>query len=330
MIVRRGEVAVGEGPVHRPVLADAVLAAFGARTGSLLAAGGWMVDVTLGAAGHATRALDAFEGARLLGIDQDAEILPYAERELARFGERARVRHGRFTELGEILAEEGIGAPAALVADLGVSSLQFDRPGRGFSFREDGPLDMRMDTRRDRTAADVVNTWDEEDLADLFYYEGGERRSRRVARAIVDARRRAPFLRTLGLAEVVGRAVGGREGRIHPATRTFQALRRAVNEEGEELCALLDAADALLADEGCLAVISFHSAEDVQVKRFLSEGADEERWEPLTKKPVVPSESEVRANRRARSAKLRAAVRTRAGGMARVAPQPPDIGGGRS
>ena len=273
---------------------------------------GWVVDGTLGLGGHAAALLEAAPRLRLLGTDQDPDALALAEQNLARFGARARVRQARLSELSRTIRKERIGRPIAMLLDLGVSSLQLDRPERGFSFQDDGPLDMRMDPRRDRTAADVINRWDEGDLADLFYYEGDETRARKIARAIVESRRRAPFFRTAALAEVVALAVDWQGGRLHPATKTFQALRRAVNEEGEELLSGLAAADHWLAAGGRLAVISFHSGEDRTVKRFLQRVSRDGRWEAITKKPLTPNERERRENRRSRSARLRAAVRVRA------------------
>lgn len=297
--------------VHTPVLVQAVLSSFAGENPTETLEG-WIVDGTLGAAGHARHVLETFPGVRLFGIDQDPEILRVAERELAPFGERVVTRRARVSQLAELLHDEGIEGAVGFLLDLGASSLHFDRAERGFSFQADGPLDMRMDPDRERTAADIVNQWDEEDLADLFYYEGGEHGSRRVASAIVEARRRVPFLRTGALADVIARALGGgRAQRIHPATRTFQALRRAVNEEGEELIAGLEIAQESLADGGRLVVISFHSGEDAIVKRFLAERAREGIWLPVSKKAIGPETTERRANPRARSARLRCGVRLR-------------------
>jgi len=308
--------------IHTPVMVSAVLEWIASDV--LRRFGSWVVDGTLGAAGHARCLLEAFPASRLLGTDQDPEILERARAALEPWGDRVRVRRSRLSGLSALLAREGIERPAGVLFDLGASSLQLDRPERGFSFQTDGPLDMRMDPGRDRTAADVVNTWDEADLADLLYYEGGEGRSRRIAEAIVEARRRTPFQRTGALADVVAGAVGGRRprgGRLHPATRSFQALRRAVNEEGDELLAGLAAAEEWLEDGGRLVVISFHSGEDGAVKRFFAEGARAGRWRTLTKRPVRPEPGEVRANRRARSARVRAAERIRT-------PRPGDLGKG--
>ncbi len=301
---------------HTPVLVREVLDLLGAGLG--LEAGSFVVDATLGAGGHSEAILDAFPDCRLVGIDQDQEILALAHARLERFGDRVRIHRARMSGLAELLQRESLGRPAALLMDLGVSSLQLDSRERGFSFQEDGPLDMRMDPSRERTAADIVNHWDESDLADLFYYEAGETRSRKIARAIVEARRRAPFLRTLALADTVERACvgrGPRGGKLHPATRTFQALRRAVNEESEELLAGLDAAEDWLANGGRLVVISFHSGEDGAVKRFIADGVRRGRWSSASKKSTGASAEETRANPRSRSARVRAALRVRGGGI---------------
>ncbi len=321
---RRDESGGGatSGPLHLPVLVAEVLDLLRAPAGRVLS--GWLVDATVGLGGHAEAILREFPGLRILGQDQDPEALALAAQRLQGAGDRVVLRRGRFSQLPDTLDELGIERPVAMLLDLGASSLQFDDAARGFSLQADGPLDMRMDPTRERTAADVVNTWDESDLADLFYYEGDERESRRIARAIVESRARAPFRRTLALAELVERTLrrgprGASPGRIHPATRVFQALRRAVNEEGEELLAALGCAEERLAEGGRLLAISFHSGEDRCVKRYLAEGAREGRWDLLTRKPVRAGRDEVRANRRARSASLRAAARTRgeaAGGAA--------------
>ena len=296
-------------PVHQPVLALDVVRALAGENGAALQ--GWIVDATLGAGGHAALLLGAFPGVRLLGLDQDPEILEHAAAKLACFQRRVRIRHARMSQLSSIVEQEGAFRVGGVLFDLGVSSLQIDTAARGFSFMADGPLDMRMDPDRERTAADIVNGWDESDLADLFFYEGGESRSRKYAHAIVDARRRAPFLRTGALADLIER-VGGRGGKVHPATRVFQALRRAVNEEGEELLNGLAAAQERLVDGGRLAVISFHSGEDGEVKRFFADGVRDGRWSLVTRKPITATLEEVRKNPRARSASLRVAVRTRA------------------
>jgi len=304
----------GETAAHVPVLGEPVVRIF--REVLEAAGEGWIVDGTVGLGGHAAMLLEAVPSANVLGFDQDPEALEIARRNLSRFGARARVRAGRLSDLSRLARKEAIGPIAGILLDLGVSSMQLDRPDRGFSFREDGPLDMRMDPTRDRTAAQIVNQWDESDLADLLYYEGGETRARVVARAIVEARRRAPFLRTAALVDTIVGALGAsaHAGKIHPATRVFQALRRGVNEEGEELLAGLASAEHLLAEGGRLAVIAFHSGEDREVKRFLADGAREGRFKLLTRKPIEASEAERRTNPRSRSAKLRAGERVRSGG----------------
>jgi 16S rRNA (cytosine1402-N4)-methyltransferase len=283
--------------------------ALGGEAGSALE--GWIIDATLGAAGHAAQVLAAYPRVRLLGIDQDPEILEHASAKLASFRHRVRIRHARMSQLSSVVEQEGAFRVVGILFDLGMSSLQLDSAARGFSFMADGPLDMRMDPDRARTAADIVNHWDESDLADLFFYEGGETRSRKFAHAIVEARRRAPFLRTGALADLIERASGRAGGKVHPATRVFQALRRAVNEEGEELLNGLAAAQQRLVDGGRLAVISFHSGEDGEVKRFLAEGVRDGGWSLVTRKPITASQAEIRKNPRSRSASLRVATRTR-------------------
>lgn len=304
----------GESPLHLPVLADSVVELLRSLTPGLLS--GWIVDGTVGLGGHAERVLEALPNARVLGSDRDPRALELARERLARFGERVRLVQARHSELARIVREDLREKPSAFLFDLGVSSMQIDEAERGFSFQADGPLDMRMDPGLDRTAADIVNHWDERDLADLFYYEGGETRSRAAAHEIVQSRRRAPFLRTGALADCIARAFGGHSGKIHPATLVFQALRRAVNDEGEELAAALATAESELAENGRLLVISFHSGEDAVVKRHLAALARAGRFELLTKKPIEADQNERRANPRSRSAKLRAAARTNEGGVA--------------
>ncbi len=305
--VEAGREARDQQRVHVPVLVSEVVTAFRDRGNDLE---GWIVDGTVGAGGHARALLHAFPRARLLGVDQDPEILVHARQELEPFGSRVRLLHGRISRLFALASAVGADPVTGVLYDLGASSLHFDRAERGFSFSADGPLDMRMDPTRTRTAASIVNQWDEADLADLFYYEGGERSSRKIAHAIVSARRRAPFLRTLALAEVVTSAAGAR-GKVHPATRVFQALRRAVNEEGDELARGLSIAERLLSDGGRLVVLTFHSGEDGVVKRYLTERAREGSWLLENKKPLGPGAGERRSNPRARSALLRCAVRVR-------------------
>ncbi len=296
------------GEVHVPVLAEEVARLLGGgRRGPELR--GWIVDATLGAGGHSALLLGRLPEIRVLGSDQDDSILALAGGRLGPFHDRVRVVRSRISGLGpEVAALDS--RPVGWLMDVGASSLQLDEAERGFSFQWDGPLDMRMDRRREQTAADIVNGWAEEDLADLFFHEGGERASRRVARAIVEARRRVPFRRTRALADLIARELG-HGGPIHPATRVFQALRRAVNEEDAELRAGLALAEEHLADGGVLCVISFHSGEDAVVKRFLADRSRAGAFELLTRTPLEARPEEVRSNPRARSAKVRAAVRTR-------------------
>ena len=294
--------------VHLPVLMDEVLEASRALD---VEAGAWGLDGTLGAGGHAAAVLDAHPELSLLGTDHDDELLAIAGANLARFGARAATRRARISQLDELLDNQDHpyeGRPAWMLFDLGVASLHLDAGPRGFSFGADAPLDMRMDRRRDTTAADLVNTWSEADLADLFYVEGGERRSRPIAAEIVRARRRAPILRTLFLADLVER-ITGRTGKIHGATRVFQALRREVNREGAELEAALALGAKWLAPGGVLAVIGFHSGECRVVKRWMAAEVKAGRFELVFKKPLRATHAEVRENPRARSAELRAARR---------------------
>jgi 16S rRNA (cytosine1402-N4)-methyltransferase len=277
-------------------------------------AGGTYLDCTLGMAGHAEGIVRLLgpEG-HLIGFDRDPEALELAKVRLARVSNELGSRAPRLTLIGEAFSSVAEHVKPAsldgLLADFGVSSLQFDEAHRGFSFQADGPLDMRMDTRRGPTAAQVVNEADERELADLIYEYGEERRSRRIARAIVRGR---PVTTTGELARIVASAAPAmKQERIHSATRTFQALRIHVNRELEEIRALLEAAPSLLKPSGRLAVISFHSLEDRIAKDSLREGAQKGIWEILTRKPVTAGEEETERNPRSRSAKLRAAERTK-------------------
>ena len=274
--------------------------------------GGTYVDCTLGLAGHAEGVVRLLgPTGRLIGFDRDPEALELARTRLERACSELGSQAPAVTLVGEAFSSiAGHVHPASvngLLADFGVSSLQFDEAHRGFSFQADGPLDMRMDTRRGPTAAQVVNEADERELADLIYEYGEERRSRRIARAIVRGR---PVATTGQLARIVASAAPAmKQERIHPATRTFQALRIYVNRELDEIQALLEAAPKLLKPSARLAVISFHSLEDRIAKDSLREGARLGIWEILTKKPVTAGEEEMERNPRSRSAKLRAAER---------------------
>jgi 16S rRNA (cytosine1402-N4)-methyltransferase len=273
--------------------------------------GGSYVDGTVGLGGHAAAILErSGPDGRLLGLDRDAEVLEQARERLRPFGERARLVHADYREIPRLLA--GHRADGVLL-DLGTSSVQLDTPERGFSFRSDGPLDMRMDRSGGPTAADVVNRASEPELADLIYRFGEERSSRRIARAIVAARRRGRIRTTAELAAIVRGAAGrSRRPGLDPATRTFQAFRIHVNRELEGLGAALAAIAEGLAPRGRLAVIAFHSLEDREVKRtFRALGAGG-RFTLLTRRPIRPGPGELGANPRSRSARLRGLERTEA------------------
>ena len=291
-------------PIHEPVMEAEVIALLEPSRGGLF------VDCTVGLGGHA-RGLLAGGATRLIGFDRDPAALAIAAESLEPWRDRVDLVHADYRELPSVLSSRGIDAVDGALADLGVSSMQFDAPGRGFSFRRDEPLDMRMDPTAGPTAAQLLAETDETDLANVIYRYGEERFSRRIARAIVEARREGPIATTGRLAEIVRRAVP-RKGyqRIDPATRTFQALRIWVNRELDGLDTFLVATSGLLRAGARLAVISFHSLEDRIVKHaFRALAAGEEAIRVLTRKPLVPSEAEVARNPRARSAKLRAIER---------------------
>ncbi len=277
---------------HVPVLAAEVLSALAPAPGKVF------VDGTLGGAGH-TRLLLA-EGATVYGIDQDPFALARA-REAGLDG--LTVLEGNYRDMGNLLAGAGVGGVDGVLLDIGVSSFQLDDTDRGFSYHSEAPLDMRM-SQTGESAAEVVNTYPEAELASIIYEYGEDRLSRRIARGIVYAREKAPIETTVQLAEIVKRAYPGFSKGIHPARRTFQALRIHVNDELGALRDGLSAAEALLRPGGRLAVISFHSLEDRIVKRFLLGSAG---LRPLTKRPVIAAEAEQNSNPRARSAKLRSA-----------------------
>ena len=286
--------------------------------------GGIYLDATFGAGGYSRMILET-DGTRIVGIDRDRSAITGGFELVDRADGRLTLVEDRFSNLAEICAAQGIEAVDGVVMDVGVSSMQLDQAARGFSFRLGGPLDMRMG-HDGPTAADVVAKASETDLANIIYIFGEERHSRGVARAIVAARKEAPITTTQALADIVGRVVRSKPNEIHPATRTFQALRIFVNEELDELHLALSAAERVLKPGGRLVVVSFHSLEDRIVKNFLAErgkAAGGSRHLPeiaqaapsfqiLTKRPVTPGEAEISANPRARSAKLRAAERTAA------------------
>jgi len=306
--------------IHRPVLLREAIEALACRPGGLF------IDATLGAGGHAEAILRASApDGRLIGCDRDAEILEHARRRLAPFGKRAVLRHADHRRLGDLLAELECGPVDGILLDLGVSSLQFDDASRGFSFQQEGPLDMRMDRTCPTTAADLVNRLPKNELRALLSRYGEEPAAGRIAGAIVRSRESEPIRTTTQLARIVSTAAGApRSRRIHPATRTFQALRIAVNDELDGLDRRLEDLVDRLAARGRIAVISFHSLEDRVVKqtfRALSHRCLCPRRMPLcacgrpdlvrlvTTRAIRPSAGEIESNPRSRSARLRAAER---------------------
>lgn len=294
---------------HLPVLREAVLRLLRPAGREVL------VDCTIGPGGHAKALLDAAgQDARLIGIDLDEVCLKLARSTLRRFGRRVRLFQANFADLADVLVEAGEEKADLLLADLGVASSQLDDPARGLSFAADGPLDMRLDRRIGRTAAGLVNRLSEAELADLIYAGSEERYSRRIARAIVAARRRNRIERTVELARIVAGGVpaAARKSRrgVHPATRTFQALRIAVNDELGSLDRLLEQLPTVLGVAGRAGIISFHSLEDGRVKRAFARLAETGAAETLTRKPVTATDDEIAANPRSRSARLRAIEKT--------------------
>jgi 16S rRNA (cytosine1402-N4)-methyltransferase len=263
---------------------------------------GIYLDATAGLGGHSAEIARRLTTGWLIANDRDAESLAMARQNLAEFAERIRFHQGTFSTLRKAVTGQGVRQVNGLLADLGVSRYQLTSPPRGFSILADGPLDMRMDQSQGMTAGDLVNYAAEKALADLIYQFGEERRARKIARAIVRAR---PIRSTLHLAGVVERAAP-RTGRLHPATRTFMALRIAVNEEQQELDTLLEVAPDLVAPGGRIVIISFMSLEDRKVKVKFRELAKEDRGLVLTRRPLTPSENETQQNPASRSAKLRA------------------------
>ncbi|ESQ76034.1 16S rRNA (cytosine(1402)-N(4))-methyltransferase RsmH [Asticcacaulis sp. AC402] len=308
-------------PAHLSVMLPEVLTVLGNLDGKLI------VDGTFGAGGYSRAFLRG--GAHVVAFDRDARVRPFVEALNQEFPGRFQWVNRCFSEMAEGLAELGHASCDAIVLDIGVSSMQLDEAERGFSFMRDGPLDMRMSVEG-RSAADIVNDDDKDDIAHIIWLYGEEHKSRAIASAIVRRREAQPFARTLDLAEVVERALGGRRGApVHPATRTFQALRIAVNDELGELERVLEIAQTLLKPDGVLAVVTFHSLEDRIVKNFFNEGSGKvvggSRFSPqnlapqkmaarapytlITPKAVKASDAEIAVNPRSRSAKLRAVRR---------------------
>ncbi len=305
---------------HIPVLLDEVIAHLAVRKG------GVYIDGTFGAGGYSSAILDAGAG-KVIGIDRDPTAIAAGQALVERYQGRLELVHAPFSTLAEAARDLGDVAVDGIVLDIGVSSMQIDQPERGFSFRADGPLDMRM-ALSGESAADLVNAMAEEDLANLIYRYGEERRSRAIARAIVAERARAPITTTKALADLVSKIVYAKPGDIHPATRTFQALRIAVNDELGELERALDAAPTILREGGRLVVVTFHSLEDRIVKTWMAEKSgrtpsasrhmpatfrEQPLFGALTRKPVEASPQEARDNPRSRSAKLRAVERLAGG-----------------
>lgn len=304
-----------ENKYHVPVLLEAVMQYMAPEKGKTI------VDGTLGGGGHSEAMLKA--GARVIGVDQDDQALAFARERLAGFDDRFTAVRGNFANLPALLAGVGVGKVDGILVDIGVSSWQLDQAGRGFSFGKEGPLDMRMDRSGGKTAADLVNNGSEQELKTLFYEYGEERAGGKIARRIVERRQEREFATTTDLADFIASIIPrgkGPAGKIHPATRVFQALRIAVNDELGVLRELLESAAALLNPGGRLLVITFHSLEDRMVKQFFKHASqshiDRKEWpEPrpnpdfqyklITRRPVVATDDEIKLNKRSRSAKLR-------------------------
>jgi 16S rRNA (cytosine1402-N4)-methyltransferase len=313
-----GAGAAGGPSRHVPVLLAEVGTALDAKRG------GVFIDGTFGAGGYTRAILDANPQNRVIAIDRDPDAIAGGEALSAKYKKRLMLVPGRFGDLDEIAHAQGFDSVDGVVLDIGVSSMQLDQAERGFSFRNEGPLDMRME-QSGPSAADLVNEFSEAELADIFYHYGEERRARAVARAVIEARRRQPFETTRQLADLVASLIRQEPSGIHPATRVFQGLRIAVNDELGELARALHAAERILKPGGRLVVVTFHSLEDRIVKQFFASrtgraptgsrhlptaAAPEPTFDAITRGPIAPSEQEMARNPRARSAKLRAGART--------------------
>lgn len=291
--------------LHEPVMASEVRALLSERNPALIA------DVTLGTGGHAELLLSATSAA-LIGLDRDPRAIEQSAERLAPYGSRVTLKHCDFAALGATLDSLGVERLDGILADLGMSSFALDDPSRGFSFRSEGPLDMRMDTDQALRAYEIINEESETEIARIIYEYGEERASRRIARLIVEARRRRPIETTAELRALVERALRGpRRGGVHPATRTFQALRIAVNHELESLAALLEQGPARLAPGGRMVMIAYHSLEDRPVKERFRDLVRTGEFAPVTGKAMRPGASELARNPRARSARLRCIERAR-------------------
>jgi 16S rRNA (cytosine1402-N4)-methyltransferase len=297
-------------PSHLPVLVREVVQFLKCR------AGGVYVDCTVGEGGHTLEILKAIEpDGRIIGLDRDRQSIERSRQRLMSFANRVSLHHENFVRLDAVLEQEGIQMVDGFLFDLGLSSVQLEDEGRGFSFQKEGPLDMRMDQTSDVTASDLVNQLDEVKLAAIFQEYGEERWSKKISRIIVQERKKASIATTSRLVEVILKAVPARyrTGKIHPATRVFQALRIAVNDELSVLRLGLEAAVGRLKHCGRLCVIAFHSLEDRIVKHRFREWESQGQLKVITKRPVVPSVEEKSLNPRCRSAKLRVAERNRSG-----------------
>ncbi|MCJ7499318.1 16S rRNA (cytosine(1402)-N(4))-methyltransferase RsmH [bacterium] len=300
---------------HVPVLLEEVLEGLAIRQG------GVYLDGTIGWGGHTSRILQMYEDTRVIGLDHDAAALEAVSRKLANFGDRVLLFHSDFRQLDKVLDEAGVGLVDGALMDLGVSSMQLEDADRGFSFAQDGPLDMRMNPDSGVAASEIVNTWAQTDLANLFFKYGEEKRSRAIAAAIVRTRETSPIESTLQLADLISSVPGmGRVRNIHPATRTFQALRIEVNDELDAVRQVIPTGVERLTPGGRLVIISFHSLEDRIVKRSFRELESPCRCPKefpecrcgkvsagrvVTRRPLVPTEAEIKTNPRSRSAKLR-------------------------